>query len=136
MPQFDKLTFLSQLFWVLVFFLTLYFIILRYALPALAKQAKVRKKVLYAHQTRALAHKEEGSSIFAVSEKVLCESVARIRAALGHNQKLGSSWLVSVAKGINGAELHAMNKEYVTLCAAMVGKTWLAKVAVGSRGRP
>jgi hypothetical protein len=130
MPQFDKLTFLSQLFWVLIFFLTLYFIVLRYALPACSTSLKVRKKTVLRYAQLASRAQEEGASIFAGSEKVLCESVARIRAALWHNQKLGASWLVSVAKGINGVELHAMNKEFVLQVGQMVGKTWLAMRAV------
>ena len=134
MPQFDKLTFLSQLFWVFIFFLTLYFIVLRYALPACSTSLKVRKKTVASFSSLAHAHKEEGSSIFAGSEKVLCESIARVRAELAQNQKLGASWSAAVARGINEKNFHAMNKDYVLSTAQLVGKAWLAKQACSRKG--
>jgi hypothetical protein len=45
MPQFDTLTFLSQLSWVFFCFLGLYIVLLRLVLPSLAISLKVRKKL-------------------------------------------------------------------------------------------
>ena len=45
MPQFDKITYFNQIFWLLVFFLAFYFNLLKHVLPLLAFSLKTRKKV-------------------------------------------------------------------------------------------
>ena len=44
-PQFDKITYFNQIFWLLVFFLAFYFNLLKHVLPLLAFSLKTRKKV-------------------------------------------------------------------------------------------
>jgi hypothetical protein len=46
MPQFDTVSFFSQLFWVFLGFLFLYLLICFYLLPALAATLKIRKRKL------------------------------------------------------------------------------------------
>lgn len=46
MPQFDKITFFNQIFWLTVAFLSFYFIILKGLLPVLAASLKTRKKLV------------------------------------------------------------------------------------------
>jgi hypothetical protein len=50
MPQLDHFSFFSQVFWVLFFFTTFYFINLRQTLPAVASILKVRRRVLQKSQ--------------------------------------------------------------------------------------
>jgi len=59
MPQFDTFSFLSQLFWVFLFFGFLHIALLRWVLPAIAISLKVRRKliqqdVLLGSETRAV----------------------------------------------------------------------------------
>lgn len=46
MPQFDKITFFNQIFWLIVTFSIFYFFILKNLLPALASGLKTRKKFM------------------------------------------------------------------------------------------
>lgn len=46
MPQFDKITFFNQIFWLTLSFLSFYFIILKGLLPVLAASLKTRKKLV------------------------------------------------------------------------------------------
>ena len=46
MPQFDKITFFNQIFWLTISFLSFYFIILKGLLPVLAVSLKTRKKLI------------------------------------------------------------------------------------------
>jgi hypothetical protein len=46
MPQFDTVSFFSQIFWVLLFFTLLYLSLTYYLLPAIATTLKVRKRKL------------------------------------------------------------------------------------------
>jgi hypothetical protein len=47
MPQFDKITFFNQIFWLTISFLSFYFIVLRGLLPVLASSLKTRKKLMH-----------------------------------------------------------------------------------------
>lgn len=46
MPQFDKITFFNQIFWLLFFFSGFYLLLLHYFLPKLSSIIKVRQKML------------------------------------------------------------------------------------------
>lgn len=46
MPQFDKITFFNQLFWLLFFFSGFYLVLLHYFLPKLSSVLKARQKML------------------------------------------------------------------------------------------
>lgn len=46
MPQFDKITFFNQIFWLTLSFLSFYFIVLKGLLPVLASSLKTRKKLV------------------------------------------------------------------------------------------
>jgi hypothetical protein len=46
MPQFDKLTFFNQIFWVVFIFFGFYFVLLRFFLPKLSSVLKIRQKKL------------------------------------------------------------------------------------------
>lgn len=46
MPQFDKITFFNQVFWLFFFFSTLYIVLLKGFLPRLAELLKARTKKL------------------------------------------------------------------------------------------
>lgn len=46
MPQFDKVTFFNQIFWVTLVFFTFYFVLLKQVLPALFLSLKTRKKAI------------------------------------------------------------------------------------------
>jgi hypothetical protein len=50
MPQLDHFSFFSQVFWVLFFFTTFYFLNIRQTLPAVASILKVRRRVLQKSQ--------------------------------------------------------------------------------------
>lgn len=46
MPQFDTVTFFNQIFWLILAFLSFYFLVLKGLLPILAVSLKTRKKVV------------------------------------------------------------------------------------------
>lgn len=51
MPQLDHFSFLSQVFWVLLFFTSFYFLNLRQILPGVASILKVRRRTLQKSQS-------------------------------------------------------------------------------------
>lgn len=46
MPQFDKITFFNQIFWLTLSLLSFYFVVLKGLLPVLASSLKTRKKLV------------------------------------------------------------------------------------------
>jgi len=46
MPQLDKFSFVTQIFWLLVLFFFLYVILLQYILPAIYRTLKIRKEII------------------------------------------------------------------------------------------
>jgi F0F1-type ATP synthase membrane subunit b/b' len=46
MPQFDKITFFNQIFWLFFFFTGYYFLLLKIFLPKLCSVLKIRNKKL------------------------------------------------------------------------------------------
>ena len=53
MPQFDKITFFNQVFWLIFFFSSFYFLCLKTILPTLSSVLKVRNKKLQKATTTA-----------------------------------------------------------------------------------
>jgi len=53
MPQFDKITFFNQVFWLILFFSSFYFLCLKTILPTLSSVLKVRNKKLQKATTTA-----------------------------------------------------------------------------------
>lgn len=46
MPQLDKFSFVTQVFWLLVLFFFLYILLLQYILPAIYRTLKIRKEII------------------------------------------------------------------------------------------
>ena len=55
MPQFDKITFFNQVFWLILFFSSFYFLCLKAILPTLSSVLKVRNKKLQKAKTTAFS---------------------------------------------------------------------------------
>nr|YP_009118108.1 ATP synthase F0 subunit 8 [Malawimonas californiana]AJF22882.1 ATP synthase F0 subunit 8 [Malawimonas californiana] len=61
MPQLDKYTYSSQIFWCLVTFFTIYGVLIKEILPNIAKILKIRKRLFNTYQDTLLQFKKEKS---------------------------------------------------------------------------
>lgn len=93
MPQFDKFIFLSQITWALLFFLILYFLILKHCLPIIGSILKVRKKLLSFEKNflNILDQSQKVNSL--VSNLLLINNLVKLRLALARNYNLSCFWL-------------------------------------------
>jgi hypothetical protein len=66
MPQFDKLTFFNQVFWVIFIFFGFYIVLLKFFLPQLSSVLKIRQKKLKTSFSSAEASNFSFSSQFEV----------------------------------------------------------------------
>jgi len=71
MPQFDKITFFNQLFWLFVFFSGFYLTFLKFFLPKLSSILKARNKKLQKGSTNLTAFSEEQISVTFIFHNIL-----------------------------------------------------------------
>lgn len=62
MPQFDKVTFFNQIFWVLLVFFSFYFVLLKQILPSLLMSVKTRKKAVKSYLAASTKASEASTS--------------------------------------------------------------------------
>nr|AGH24284.1 ATP synthase F0 subunit 8 [Reclinomonas americana ATCC 50633] len=113
MPQLDKVTFFSQYFWLLIFFLTFYFFVLKIVLPTVVTIFKLRKKKLEAMVNDIETLKKEESSILANYDSVLIDSFASSKEIFNSAVVKSNKWIDDSARNINKTSLLDVNKKYL-----------------------
>lgn len=83
MPQLDISTFPSQLFWLVVCFLALYFILYFIAIPNISRILDVREETLDSKINKASAYREQAEGLLAEYEATLVQ--ARVDAQQRYN---------------------------------------------------
>ena len=81
MPQFDKITFFNQVFWLILFFSSFYFICLKTLLPTLSSVLKVRNKKLQKATTTASSLTTLNSTFeeqFSITKSYITNSTEKI----------------------------------------------------------
>lgn len=121
MPQLDKLTFLSQFFWFCFFYLSFYFIVLKYFLPKLNRILKVRKKKMGSSSDVTMKqglhdvlwrYIKPCETHHALRCRSLHEALRRFRSDLKCAYKNTSSWQEKVVEIKNKQELRATHDIY------------------------
>ncbi len=77
MPQFDPSTFASQLFWLLVMFVALYWIVSRVAVPRIGEVLEQRARVIQDDLDRATQLKAETDAAVAAYDKAMADARAQ-----------------------------------------------------------
>lgn len=113
MPQLDKVTFFSQYFWLLIFFLTFYFFVLKIVLPTVVTIFKLRKKKLEAMVNDIETLKKEESSILSNYDSVLIDSFASSKEIFNSAVVKSNKWIDESARNINKTSLLDVNKKYL-----------------------
>lgn len=74
MPQLDTSTFPSQLFWLAVCFLALYFILSYIAVPKIARVLEKREETIAAQLNKASTYREQAEDLLADYERTLADA--------------------------------------------------------------
>lgn len=74
MPQLDTTTFPSQLFWLLVCFVALYFILSYIALPKISKVLETREQTIEAKINKASLYREQAEDLLKEYETILAKA--------------------------------------------------------------
>lgn len=130
MPQLDKITFLSQVFWLIVGFISFYLITLRFILPTIAEILKVRQKKIEYNSTQLTSFKEEESFVTEQYETVLRNSLVESQKLLTEAVQSSLLWLETSMKKTNESTLLDMNKEYIKAVGEISGQKYLVQSCI------
>ena len=100
MPQLDTVTFLSQIFWLVIIFSVFYLIVLTHILPAISRILKVRKKKLEYNKNAMYTLGDEKGDTLAGYDKILSQGLEVSRNSLANSSQLGDAWVSSSLKDI------------------------------------
>jgi hypothetical protein len=109
MPQFDKITFFNQLFWLFIFFSGFYLTLLKIFLPKLSSILKVRNKKLQKGSTNLAAFSEEQTFVTFIFHNLI-ETISSIskNLILNSSEKI-TTWICTSLKKLNEENLKKSN---------------------------
>lgn len=113
MPQLDKVTFFSQYLWLVIFFLTFYFFVLKIALPTIVTIFKVRKRKIQLMAAEVTNLKKEESSILSNYDAVLIDSFHTSREVFNSVIATSNAWIQESSRKINKTDLLEVNEKYL-----------------------
>jgi F-type H+-transporting ATPase subunit b len=128
MPQLDTVTFLSQIFWLVIIFGFFYLIVLTHILPAISRILKVRKKKLEHNKNAMYALGDEKGDTLTGYDKILSQGLEVSRNSLAKSSQLGDAWVSSSLKDINkeGSMLNS-NTSYLNAFGNIIGSKHVIK---------
>lgn len=113
MPQLDKVTFLSQFFWLAFFYLGFYFLILKFFLPKMSRILKLRKrKMSFSHEGVSFLL-QENEIVRNNFDAIIAKGLNASRTLINNNYKQTDNWLENVQRNTNQTHYQNVNKAYI-----------------------
>tara|TARA_B100000768_G_C11253785_1_gene365387 strand:- start:1193 stop:1573 length:381 start_codon:yes stop_codon:yes gene_type:complete len=125
MPQFDKITFFNQIFWLIVIFSSFYIVLLKNYLPKIGSVLKARSKKLLKSNTMAGQFKTEESSVLADSSRIFIGTATLCRANLFNGVGKSNDWLDSSNNTLLTSGLKSTQEEYFNSFGKISAKKYL-----------
>ena len=113
MPQLDKITFLSQFFWLSFFYLGFYFLILKYFLPKMSRTLKFRKRRINASQQGVQSMGEESDKVGSSYQALLSTGLTTCKTVFNRSYKEAEEWLFNTVSVANQRGLYKCNSFYI-----------------------
>lgn len=113
MPQLDKVTFLSQYFWLSFFYLGFYFLILKFFLPKMSRILKLRKKKMSGSQEGVGFLAIENEKVRTNLDTMVTKSLNISRNFFTENYQRTTNWLDNVRNSTNQTHYQTINKAYI-----------------------
>ena len=123
MPQLDKVTFLSQFFWLCFFYIGFYFLILKFFLPKMSLILKLRKNKLAGSQDNVSNLQQENQKIRTNYEILFTTALTASKNAFNENFKRVEKWLHNTVENTEKKHYQFLNKTYI--CS--IGETSLSQ---------
>lgn len=113
MPQLDKVTFLSQFFWLSFFYIAFYFLILKHFLPKMSRILKFRKKKMSGSQKGAGSLTSENQRVQSHFDGMVTKSLHTSRSLFADTFQRTEKWLESVRHDTDMTHYKRINKRYI-----------------------
>ena len=113
MPQLDKVTFLSQFFWLCFFYIGFYFLILKFFLPKMSLILKLRKNKLTGSQDNVNNLQQENQKIKTNYETLFTAALSTSKSAFNENFKRIEKWLYNTVESTEKKHYQSLNKTYI-----------------------
>ena len=113
MPQLDKITFLSQFFWLSFFYLGFYFLIYKYFLPKMSRLLKFRKRRINTSQQGVTSMGEESDKVGSSYQALLSTGLTTCKSVFNQNFKQAEEWLFNTVSQTNQTRLKNTNGFYI-----------------------
>ena len=109
MPQFDKITFFNQLFWLFIFFSGFYLISLKVFLPKLSSVLKARTKKLQKGSEGLTSLNEELVDVNTSFNSSIEEMSVVVKTSISDFKDKTDLWVDSAVTNLNKEELESSN---------------------------
>lgn len=113
MPQLDKVTFLSQFFWLCVFYLGFYFILLKYFLPKISRILALRKKKLSFSQEGVYSLQQENQQVRQNFETLVSKGLSTSKNVFYDFFSRTTGWLDDSVSSLNKTHYQKLNRAYI-----------------------
>jgi len=113
MPQLDKVTFLSQFFWLCFFFLGFYYVVLKFYLPKISRILALRQKKMRFSGEATLALHQEHQGVRESYELVLSRALVTSKSLFNTLFSRTTTWLHTNATTLNQTHFQNVNTSYV-----------------------
>lgn len=114
MPQLDKITFLSQFFWLSFFYLGFYFLILKYFLPKMSRVLKFRKRRMNTSQDGVNDMAKESNKVGNSYHTLLSTTLTTCKSALNSNLKEAKDILLTNVSEGNKTKYRDTNINFIS----------------------
>ena len=113
MPQLDKVTFLSQFFWLCFFYLGFYYILVKYFLPKISRILALRKRKLSVSHQGIQSVQDENKKIRANSDNILSRAFSTSKDVFVNFFSQTTTWLNNTVNSVNKSHYQTINKSYI-----------------------
>lgn len=113
MPQLDKVTFLSQFFWLCLLYLGFYYIVLKYMLPKISRIITLRKKKMNLSQYGSLELQQENQQVRNNVDNTVSQSVSKSRTIFNDFFTKSLTWLNQSLNDVNKTQYKNVNNSYI-----------------------
>ena len=113
MPQLDKVTFLSQFFWLCLFYLGFYYVVLKYFLPKISRILTLRKKKMNLSQYGSNSLQQENQQVRQNLDNILSRGLSLSKNVFNDFLSRTNNWLDQSLTGINKTHYKTVNNSYI-----------------------
>ena len=114
MRELDKISFLSQFFWLSFFYLGFYFLIYKYFLPKMSRTLKFRKRRMNNSQQGVTSMGEESDKVSSSYQALLSTGLTTCKSVFNQNFKGAEEWLNNTVAQANQTKLKNTNQAYIS----------------------